>query len=182
MLANHGLAPEKFMKMDATAKEYYFSEMSNEFFELHLCSDVWKLELWSSKNYSSWAQNHLDSKKENAKHCKLEKDVKAKELASITSANLSNDSSHQHTAPPGTLSNDSPTSQAPFGSGLLPNDPRPSPSLNVSDQAFSGLHTSNGSPDKTGSQAPGPSSLNNPPYPPPSSGKAHRQPSFEDDG
>jgi hypothetical protein len=196
-LANRGLAPEKFMKMDAAAKEYYFSEMCNEFFEFHLCSDAWKLELWSSKNYSSWAQNHLDSKKENAKRRKLEKDAKAKELASVSDTNSSNNSSHQRAAP---------ATQAPVGSGLPSDPPCPSPPSNGQDtggQGFSGLGSSNSfrrSPNETSSRTPGFGSSNDPPCPPdppgfpsdppcspdppcrpPSSNETHQEPSFEND-
>lgn len=174
-LANRGLAPEKFMKMDAAAKEYYFTEMCNEFFEFRLCSDAWKLELWSSKNYSSWAQNHLDSKKENAKRRKLERDAKAKELASITGNNSSNDSSHQRAAP-GPSSND--IGQTPFGSGF-PNIP-PRPSSNDPDTGSSSPNGSPHSPDETGNQMPpGLGSSNDPPCPPPPSNETPRQPLFE---
>ena len=139
-LANRGLAPEKFKKMDMAAKEYYFTEICNEFFEFRLCSDAWKLDLWSSKNYSSWSQNHLEEKKENAKRRKIEKTMKANELTTgSTSATTgsSNDSESQATQPPTTQpppTSSTSASQAPRAPASLDNPalvPTPGASSNT---------------------------------------------------
>ncbi|KAM6490812.1 hypothetical protein JOM56_013775 [Amanita muscaria] len=72
-LLKFGQAPDSYSEMDELSREYFICEMCQGFFELRLCSDFWKLDLWSQKNYASWAITHLESKKEKKEARKKQK-------------------------------------------------------------------------------------------------------------
>ncbi|KAM6490820.1 hypothetical protein JOM56_013783 [Amanita muscaria] len=72
-LLKFGQAPDSYSEMDELSREYFIHEMCQGFFELRLCSDFWKLDLWSQKNYASWAITHLESKKEKKEARKKQK-------------------------------------------------------------------------------------------------------------
>ncbi|KAM6503891.1 hypothetical protein JOM56_000834 [Amanita muscaria] len=72
-LLKFGQAPDSYSEMDELSREYFIREMCQGFFELRLCSDFWKLDLWSQKNYASWAITHLESKKEKKEARKKQK-------------------------------------------------------------------------------------------------------------
>ena len=60
-LDKHGLAPMVWSEADSLAVMFVDSAMLNDprFHYLRLCNDNWKLKHWISKNYPSWARNHL---------------------------------------------------------------------------------------------------------------------------
>jgi len=62
-LNKHGLAPRAWNDADSFAVRFIDSAMLNDdrFHYLRLCEDNWKLKHWISKNYPSWARNHLVS-------------------------------------------------------------------------------------------------------------------------
>ncbi|KAI0277095.1 hypothetical protein BC826DRAFT_1113951 [Russula brevipes] len=62
-LNKHGLAPRAWNDADSFAVRFIDLAMLNDdrFHYLRLCEDNWKLKHWISKNYPSWARNHLVS-------------------------------------------------------------------------------------------------------------------------
>lgn len=60
-LSKHGLAPTTWSDADSLAVSFVDSAILNEprFHYLRLCDDNWKLKYWITKNYPSWARNHL---------------------------------------------------------------------------------------------------------------------------
>ncbi|KAM6501341.1 hypothetical protein JOM56_004355 [Amanita muscaria] len=81
LLLKIGLAPETYSEMDQVSREYYIREMCQEFFELRLCADYWKLDMWSQRNYPSWAVTHLESKKQKKESKKRQKNTMTASLS-----------------------------------------------------------------------------------------------------
>ena len=64
-LDEKGMAPTSSTGMSATAYDFYAKEMLNDFLEFRLAAGMWKLDLWTSKNYSSWYQAKHNKRKRN---------------------------------------------------------------------------------------------------------------------
>ncbi|KAF8317815.1 hypothetical protein F5887DRAFT_1088625 [Amanita rubescens] len=64
-LDDAGLAPTSSTAMSEVAYDYYSREMLNHCFEFRLGDGNWKLDLWTSKNYSSWYQTNQKKRKRN---------------------------------------------------------------------------------------------------------------------
>ena len=64
-LDEQGMAPKSSTGMTDIAYDYYAKEMLNDFIEFRLAAGMWKLDLWTSKNYSSWFQSKHNGRKRN---------------------------------------------------------------------------------------------------------------------
>ena len=64
-LDEKGMAPTSSTGMSATAYDFYAKEMLTDFLEFRLAAGMWKLDLWTSKNYSSWYQAKHNKRKRN---------------------------------------------------------------------------------------------------------------------
>jgi len=64
-LDDAGLAPTSSTAMSEVAYDYYSRGMLNHCFEFQLGDGNWKLDLWTSKNYSSWYQTKQKKRKRN---------------------------------------------------------------------------------------------------------------------
>ncbi|KAM6489171.1 hypothetical protein JOM56_015341 [Amanita muscaria] len=58
-----GLAPATSTGMSEKAYKYYSKEMFGYAFKFQLTAGTWKLDLWTSKNYSSWYQRKHGNKR-----------------------------------------------------------------------------------------------------------------------
>ncbi|KAM6488819.1 hypothetical protein JOM56_015729 [Amanita muscaria] len=62
-LDEQGIAPTSSTGMSTVAYDFYAKEMLNDFLEFRLAAGMWKLDFWTSKNYSSWYQGRHGNKR-----------------------------------------------------------------------------------------------------------------------
>jgi hypothetical protein len=103
-----GIAPVNWGQVTHHACEYFNQEMLNTFIKFRLCENNWKLDLWISRSYSSWYQNHFKLKGKKKKTATNDADTYSLDSANV-SASIAGSSGSDSTAT-GTSSTGSPVS------------------------------------------------------------------------